>query len=122
MAILGGVPVLSCRNIERAIVFYQQALQFVVVNQRRDDNGVQWAHLQHADTSLMLEAAPDKMAQQAGCSRLYLFCDDVDALHHYLGAKGYTVGDIRETDYFLREFNLADTEGHRLTLGQVIKR
>ena len=122
MAILGAVPVLACKNIEATIGFYQQALQFVLVNQRSDDTGIQWVHLQHAETSVMLETLPPDATPPAGCSRLYFFTDDVASLHHYLCAKGYTAGRVIDTAYGLREFNLADPEGHQLTVGQYIKR
>jgi len=119
MKLTGSIPVLSCTDIAAAGAFYQQALQFTIVNQRSDDNGLQWLHLQNKDIVIMLEAA-DAVSLQPynGRSRLYLYSDDVDAFHHYLQAKGYAPETLKHTNYHTYEFDLYDSEGYRLTIGQ----
>ena len=118
MRLLGSVPVLACSSVEQSLDFYQQALQFIVLKKRAGDDGVEWAYLQSGDTLLMLEKDAHER-EQSGVSRnrLYLFCDDVAAMHHYLKARAYEVGPITETAY-MQEFDLADPDGQRLTIGR----
>jgi catechol 2,3-dioxygenase-like lactoylglutathione lyase family enzyme len=120
MRLLGSVPVLNCSDIEQSLEFYQQALQFVVLNKRSGDDGLEWVHLQSGDTVLMLEKSPgaDDISTTT-LSRLYLYTDDVPAMHHFLRAKGYSVSPIVKTTY-MKEFDLVDPDGQRLSLGQRI--
>ena len=118
MRLLGSVPVLGCSDVERSLRFYQQALQFVVLNKRSGAEGLEWVYLQSGDTLLMLERYhPDKSHQRPTGNRLYLYVDDVAAMQHYLKAKGYEVGPVIDTDY-MEEFDLIDPDGQRLTLGK----
>ena len=121
MRLLGSVPVLGCTDVEQSLGFYQQALQFVVLNKRVSDAGLEWVHLQSGDTVLMLEKNSEANTQQTSTrNRLYLYTDDVSSMRHFLKAKGYEVSPILKTDY-MEEFDLLDPDGQRLTIGQRIK-
>ena len=118
MRLLGSVPVLSCSDVEQSLAFYQQALQFIVLNKRVGNDGLEWVYLQSGDTLLMLEKhADDNKQRPVTRNRLYLYTDDVATLRHYLQAKGYDVGPMLKTEY-MEEFDLADPDGQRLTIGQ----
>ncbi len=117
MRLTGSVPVLNCSDVELSLTFYQQALQFVVLNKRQGEHGLEWVHLQSGDTLLMLERGQAMAVSKGECmSRLYLYTDDVTAMHHYLTAKGYRVSDMTQTAY-MEEFDLYDPDGQRLTIG-----
>jgi len=121
MRLLGSVPVLSCSNVERSVTFYQQALQFIVLNKRVGDEGLEWVHLQSGDTLLMLEKTMKDSAQlSTTLNRIYLYTDDVIAMRHFLKAKGYEVSPMLKSAY-MEEFDLFDPDGQRLTIGQRIK-
>jgi catechol 2,3-dioxygenase-like lactoylglutathione lyase family enzyme len=118
MRLLGSVPVLGCTDVEQSLEFYQQALQFIVLNKRVGDEGLEWIYLRSGDTLLMLEKnAEADMQQPSSRSRLYLYIDDVSSMRHFLKAKGYDVSPMLKTDY-MEEFDLYDPDGHRLTIGQ----
>ncbi len=119
MQLTGSVPVLDCNNIEETLDFYQQALQFIIVNQRKSEQGPEWVYLKSGNTLLMLENC--KANEKASGSRIYIYTDDVAALHHFLKAKGFSPGNTTTTSYGTEEFNLSDPEGHRLTIGQQSK-
>ena len=121
MRLLGSVPVLGCTDVEQSLDFYQQALQFIVLNKRVGDEGLEWVHLQSGDTVLMLEKIYEANTQQTSTrNRLYLYTDDVSSMRHFLKAKGYDVSPVLKTDY-MEEFDLLDPDGQRLTIGQRIK-
>lgn len=118
MRLLGSVPVLACSDVEQSLDFYQQALQFIVLNKRTGDQGLEWVYLQSGDTLLMLEKSVQSEEHQAATrNRLYLYTDDVTAMRHFLKAKGFQVSPIINTAY-MEEFDLLDPDGQKLTIGQ----
>ena len=126
MPILSSIPVLTCHSILQTQDFYLQLLQFVIVNKREADEQLQWAHLMHGDTTLMLERAePELKAEQEpvvedGSSKvsLYFFVDDIEEMHHRIKLIHPSVSDIMLTDYRMKEFTLYDPEGNRVVIGQ----
>ena len=121
MRLLGSVLVLSCSDVEQSVTFYQQALQFIVLNKRVGDEGLEWVHLQSGDTVLMLEKTGRTGPQKSTTlNRIYLYTDDVSAMRHFLKAKGYEVSPILKTAY-MEEFDLLDPDGQRLSIGQRIE-
>jgi len=122
MAILSGIPVFHCRSIDDTLVFYQQMLQFVLVNKRETEGALVWAHLMHGDTTIMLQSAEHVSAEPpaAGNSNisLFFFVDNIDELHHLIKAKNHPVSAIETRDYHMREFSLRDPENNEIIIGQ----
>lgn len=125
MAILSGIPVLNCQNIETSLAFYLQSLQFVVVNKREVDGHLDWAHIMHGSTTLMLQSIPSskRLDQQQAQQylppiSLYFFVDHIDELHHLLRAKKIVVSDVKVTHYRMKEFSLSDPDNNRIVIGQ----
>jgi len=123
MKLIGSVPVLVCNKIDATLHFYQDAFQYVIVNKRKSEQGLEWVYLKSGDTLIMLEKnqiLSDKdrsHAEAVGC-RLYFYTDDADGTHHFLRARGYQLSDLRSTQYGMREFDITDPEGNHLTIGQ----
>lgn len=124
MTILSGIPVLNCQNIETTLAFYQQLLQFVIVKKREVDNRLDWVHIMHGSTTLMLQAGTTRFETKEQLSKsispisLYFFVDNIDELHHLLRAKNIDVSDIELTHYRMKEFSLPDPEGNKIVIGQ----
>lgn len=135
MAILGAIPVLNCHSIDASLSFYTQLLQFVVVNKREREGRLDWVHLMHGETTLMLQVATEALgiqaAQPSGPSSedapsnirqspisLYFFVTDIKDLHHFVKAKNNSVSALKETDYRMQEFSMSDPEGNTVTFGQ----
>lgn len=125
MAILAAIPVINCQTIELMLEFYLQLFQFVVIQKRESNGCLQWVHLKHGNTSVMLKSAGSASPgaaqhQQAGVC-LYLYVNNIDELHHFIKAKNRTVSDIVLMDYHMHEFRIADPEGNEITVGQSVK-
>jgi catechol 2,3-dioxygenase-like lactoylglutathione lyase family enzyme len=126
MPILSSVPVLTCHSILQTQDFYQQLLQFVTVNKREAEGQLQWVHLMHSDTALMLEKAESGLKaesepvvdDESSKISLYFIVDDIEALHHRIKLKHPSVSDITHKDYRMKEFAMHDPEGNRVVIGQ----
>jgi len=122
MAIISGIPVLHCQHIDDTLIFYQQLLQFVLVNKRELDDRLVWAHLMHGDTTLMLQADEQLTSELSSMSNsnisLYFFIDNIQELHHLIKAKNHVVSIIETSDYRMQEFSLCDPEGNNIIVGQ----
>jgi len=122
MAILSSIPVLHCQSIEDTLAFYQQLLQFVLVNKRESEGKLVWAHLMHGDTTLMLQAIEAQNSEPAPALKsnisLYFFVGNIKELHHIIKAKDHPVSAIETRDYQMQEFSLCDPEGNTITVGQ----
>ena len=126
MPIINSIPVLTCHSILQTQDFYQQLLQFVTVNKREAEGQLQWVHLMHSDTALMLEKAEAVLKAESEPAvndesskiSLYFFVDDIEVLHHRIKLKHPSVSDITLTDYRMKEFAMHDPEGNRVVIGQ----
>ena len=121
MTILSCIPVLHCHSIEDTMTFYQQLLQFVVVNKREQNGELHWVHLMHGETTLMLQAAeqqnPESYPVENNNISLYYFVNNINELHHIIKAKCDIKSVIKHTSYQTQEFNLLDPEGNTVTVG-----
>jgi len=119
MRLKSSVTVLGCADMEQSLAFYRQALQFVILKKRNGPEGLEWVYLQSGGTLLMLEKNSKPVAITPCNNRIYFFIDDIDGTHHLLKAKGFATSTIIETPY-MKEFDLYDPDGQRLTIGQPI--
>ena len=122
MAILSSIPVLNCHSIEQTLTFYQQILQFVIVNKRENNNELQWVHIMHGGTTMMLQSV-DRVASETGLDQktnitIYFFVNNIKEMYNYIKAKYNLVSEFRNTDYHMQEFDITDPEGNTVTVGQ----
>lgn len=123
MKLNGVIPVIEVDNIERQLAFYQQAFRFIIINKRIGPRGMEWVHLKSDNTYLMLSQRSNDSASPS-CHHnitLYYYTDDVLSNHRYMKAKGIAVGEISATPYGMMEYQLYDTEGNQLAVGQINK-
>jgi catechol-2,3-dioxygenase len=122
MAILSSIPVLNCHSIEETLAFYQQILQFVIVNKREDNNELQWVHIMNGDITMMLQTVDRKTSEprpdQNSNIDIYFFVNNINDMHHYIKAKYNLVSELIDTDYHMQEFSVTDPEGNTVTVGQ----
>jgi catechol 2,3-dioxygenase-like lactoylglutathione lyase family enzyme len=107
-----GVPV---SDIQRAHDFYVGVLGFTKTFENGDPVGFMILKRDAAELHLTLVRN-----HQAGTHNVaHLMVDDVDALHAICQAAGVRiVKGLRDKDYGLRAFVLADPDGNRIDVGQ----
>ncbi|VAW62129.1 hypothetical protein MNBD_GAMMA08-1820, partial [hydrothermal vent metagenome] len=85
--------------------------------------GLQWAYIKSDNTYLMLQ----KNTQSANQNHfdniiLHYYTPDVSAQRQFMAAKGINVGQLEDTAYYIRQFNVEDPEGNKIVVGQDIKK
>jgi uncharacterized glyoxalase superfamily protein PhnB len=113
--------VLAVHDARAAAKFYVEALGFRIV-----DEPPGWIFVLKDNCMIMLGECPDDMRpSELGCHSYfaYLRVDDAAAYHAQLKAKGVpSVRDIEDQPWGMREFSITTPDGHRIMIGQTIKR
>jgi len=101
-------------DMEKALDFYRDKLGFSVEFLWQDPPT--YAVLQR-DESVQLHLSKSEQAIPVG-GMAYVFVHDIDRLHKEFREKGLSVGDTPiDTDYGMRDFDLTDPWGNRITFG-----
>jgi catechol 2,3-dioxygenase-like lactoylglutathione lyase family enzyme len=110
--IAGAVPV---SDISRALGFYQDILGMTATFTNGDPTGFVILRRDVAELHLTLVRG-----HRAGLHNVaHLMVDDAVALHEHLVANGVRiVKGLRDADYGLRGFVVADPDGNRIDVGQ----
>jgi len=113
--------VLPVRELSTSRDFYRDRLGFEVGFEWQDPPT--YAVLRAESTSIHLSEIETPREALAPTSMhptlIYLFTHDVDALHAQVAASGVEISSPLQTfDYGMREFEVRDPDGHRLTFGQ----
>jgi uncharacterized glyoxalase superfamily protein PhnB len=112
-------PVFQVADLDAALKHYKEVLGF------SDDFRVgDYAGVKLGNVALHLSKhGAGEYAKPVGGSIAYVFCDDVDGYFREVKQKGATIkyapGD---TSYGMREFMLADLDGHHLAFGCEVKK
>lgn len=116
------VPMLSVADVEKSLAFYQDALDFEVINRLEEQGRLQWAFVKSGNTELMFGRCEVAQSVLPFTTKenlvLYFYPDDVGALHTSLQAKGYPVSALHVTFYGMKECMLTDPDGYALSFGQ----
>ncbi len=123
LSITSLVPMMNCRDVQAAIQFYCDVLEFQVQG-RMDDVGTSgWASLKREKVELMLASpsylpTPNPTDGRLSEVLFYFYTDDVASLREHIVRKGYPVSDFAVRFYQMKEIELTDPEGHVLIFGQ----
>ncbi len=116
------VPILRVVDVERTLTFYQDALQFEVMDRYEYGGFVHWASVKSGDTELMFARCDVAQSVLPFSTKdnlvLYFYPDDLEGLHASLKAKDYRVSDCRVTCYGMKECEITDPDGYQLWFGQ----
>ena len=119
------VAYLHVADVERAVEFYR-LLGFEVGNREPKDGKMGWAWLYQPaapdwkrGANLMVARAEDPVDPKAQRAMLYLYAEDLQALHAELAAAGVKVGEIQYPFYLPKgEFQTFDPDGYVVNIGQ----
>ena len=116
--------VLLVENVARAATYYHDKLGFDVDSYDRlpehyayaqRDNC--WVHLAHWEG---VRRPPNRELVPPDMFDLYIYVDDVDALHEELGGRGADIlNPPVNTEYGLREIRVRDPHGYILAFGKL---
>jgi catechol 2,3-dioxygenase-like lactoylglutathione lyase family enzyme len=110
-----AAPCVAVGDIDTALTFYVGVLGFTETF--RNGSPVGFVIVERDDAEIHLTLQPDHRATTANV--VHLLVDDAAALHEHLQAEGIRiVKGIRDADYGMRTFVMADPDGNRIDVGQ----
>ncbi len=126
-------PYFEVFDMTQSLGFYRDGLGFEVLFaspevQTREGRFSHFVHLGRGGVRLMLNTAhdsnerpPERPAPRDGV-HLYIDCDDVDAVHAEVVARGVRAGAPDLTGYGWRAFSVQDPDGYRVIFQQPISK
>jgi uncharacterized glyoxalase superfamily protein PhnB len=119
VTLAGAATVFTVRDIAASLAYYRDQLGFDVAFEYGEPTF--YAGLCRGDVALHLRA-PVQPSWVPGHSAIAVFVDDVDAMHDEFVARGArVVGPPQDYAYGMRDFDVADLDGNRLTFGMASK-
>lgn len=122
----GMIPMLICNDVQSSIKFYTDVVGLELAD-RQDEHGKSgWAMLQKNGVKLML-ASPHyfpempKVQDRYFQAQYYFYTSDIEGLRSRIEGAGHEPSGIVEQPWGMREFEMADPDGHLLVFGQSLK-
>ena len=122
-------PVLGVRNVRQAAEYYRDVLGFNldpvegVFQPSPDEPGGVYAIVKRAGTWIHFQIRRGDLPERRRESierDVYLYVDDLDALHAELQRRGAAIQQgPRTAPYGIREIEVEDLNGYRLTFGEM---
>ncbi len=115
-------PLLFVQDIVRSLEFYRDRLGFDVVQEAQDNGRVFWCRLKRDEGSLMLQQAEeeDKPGRPGQGVVLFFLCDDANAIHSDLVARGLDLPEPQTAYYGMRQVSVRDPDGYDLCFESVV--
>jgi predicted enzyme related to lactoylglutathione lyase len=112
-------PTLHVTDMRRTLAFYEGSLGFRCTFKVHDDlhPEIPYAIVERDQVKIHLQLRP----AAAGTSACYITVDDADAIWSVVQQAGVRVlRPIEDSNYGMRDFNIADPDGNTLGFGQSI--
>ena len=120
-------PILGAADVRKAVDYYVEKLGFecgpAAVFEPSGPDGAVYALLERggADLHLQIRRVPNERERQRIERDVYFYVPDVDALHDELRGRGATIVAFpKNARYALRELEVVDLDGNRITFGSAI--
>jgi lactoylglutathione lyase len=119
-------PNLLVRDVAKSLAFYRDVLGFTIGETVPDKEPFVFVWMKHGDVSVFLNdinaAAHDYPAAaslpQGGTAALFFIITDVDGYHATVAPKTKVIMPLKTQFYGLREFAVADPDGHIITFAE----
>lgn len=113
----GSATTFHVSSLEASLKYYTETLGFTERFRFGDYAGVA-----HGEVQIHLSGPAATNKKQLGQGSLYIFCDDCDAYHAKVAAKGAIIqAPPKDYDYGMRDFVTEDPDGNLVTFGQETK-
>jgi glyoxylase I family protein len=126
----GFATLIQVFDMPTSLAFYRDVLGFEVISDAPENGRCDWVWLKSGESELMLNTAYEADARPpapdptrfAGHSdtTLYFGCEDVDAAHAELRARGVVTRESIVTDYGMKQVYLNDPDGYEICLQQPV--
>lgn len=119
----GMIPMLICGDVQSSIKFYTDVVGLDVADRQDEQGKSGWAMLQKNGVKLML-ASPHyfpempKVQDRYFQAQYYFYTSDIEGLRARIEGGGHEPSGIVEQPWGMREFEMADPDGHLLVFGQ----
>ncbi len=110
----GSATTFQVSDLEASLRYYTEVLGFGWRFRFGDYAGVE-----HGEVQIHLSGPQSTNKRAVGQGGIYIFCDDVDAYHAEISAKGATIqAPPKDYEYGMRDFCVEDPDGNLLGFGQ----
>lgn len=109
-------PVFQVNDINKTLEWYKDKLGFSV--QFTWEDPITYAIARRDSITIHFTLHENLQIPPKAPTSLYIFVYDVELLFHEFEEKGITEGDLSDADYGMRDFDITDLNGYRLTFGQ----
>jgi catechol 2,3-dioxygenase-like lactoylglutathione lyase family enzyme len=126
----GFATLIQVFDMPTSLAFYRDVLGFEIISEAPGDGRCDWVWLKSGESELMLNTAyeaearppaPDatRLAAHADTS-LFVGCEDVEAAHAALRARGVATRGPSVTGYGMKQLYLNDPDGYEICLQQPV--
>lgn len=113
-----SAPIFPVADVQKTIDWYKKNLGFQVDFKWQDP--VTYAVMSRDDIKVHFSKLEDNFTPSKAHTALYIFTFDVDTIFTEFKEKGLVSGVLESAEYGMRDFDLVDLNGFRLTFGQSV--
>eukprot|EP01031_Cornospumella_fuschlensis_P000582 gene582-734_t len=113
----GSATTFQVSDVDASLAYHTTVLGFTERFRFGDYAGVE-----HGEVQIHLSGPTATNKRQVGQASIYIFCDDCDAYHAEVTAKGARVQAApKDYEYGMRDFVIEDPDGNLIGFGQEIR-
>lgn len=117
MKVHGSATTFQVSDVDASLKYYTGVLGFTERFRFGDYAGVEYG-----DFQIHLSGPSATNKRQIGQGSLYIFCDDCNAYHEEVTARGARVqAPPKDYEYGMRDFVIEDPDGNLIAVGQEIR-
>lgn len=112
----GSATTFHVSDVDASLKYYTEVLGFTEPFRFGDYAGVE-----HGEVQIHLSGPGATNKKIVGQGSLYIFCDDVNAYHAEIAARGARIqAPPRDYEYGMRDFVAEDPDGNQVAFGQEV--
>lgn len=126
----GFATLIQVFDMPTSLAFYRDVMGFQIISDSPEDGRCDWVWLKSGESELMLNTAYEADARPPSMDRarlsahsdttLFFGCEDVDAVHAELRARGVAAREPTVTGYGMKQVYLTDPDGYEICFQQAV--